>query len=187
MDTPEVAIARYAARISTWALALSGGSLCVALCVFVLELRRWFDEGVRLSMSVMVDAQLYGAIQKDENTYLAITVTNRGSAATTITHMVLYDYPTRFGRWVPSRPRRIVRWLKKHWPKTFLVSNTGNLPLPHLIEPGRNWHGMAVYTPELEEMINRGRLYVGIVGSHSGKTLFKRVRRWTLPKNTKVA
>ena len=50
-------------------------------------------------MSVMVDAKLFGGIQQDDDTYLAITVTNRGSAATTITHMVLYDYPTRFGRW----------------------------------------------------------------------------------------
>ena len=103
MDSPEVAVAHYAANISLWALGVSGGSLCVALCVFVLELRRWFNEGVRLSMSVMVDAEIFGAGQQEGNIYVAVTVTNRGNAATTITHMVLYDYPSQFALRLPSR------------------------------------------------------------------------------------
>ncbi len=187
MDTPEVAVARYAARISLWALGVSGGSLCVALCVFVLELRRWFDEGVRLSMSVMVDTETFGGHQ-DSNTYLAVTVTNRGNAATTITHMVLNDYPSRFGLWLPSR---LCRRIKSQRPQTFVVVNPilPGMPgqLPFVLEPGRNWHGMAVHTPELERMIEAGRLYAGVVGSHSNKTLLQRVRRWTPPKNAKTA
>ena len=187
MDTPEVAVARYAARISLWALAVSAGSLSVALGVFVLELRRWFDEGVRLSISVMVDAETFGGGHQDGNTYIAATVTNRGTAATTITHMVLYDYPTQFALWLPSR---LCRRLKSQRPKTFVVVNPilpGMLgQLPFVLEPGRNWQGMAIHTPELEHMIEAGRLYVGVIGSHSDNTLFRRVRRWKPPQDAKA-
>ena len=186
MDTPEVAVARYAARISLWAFGVSALSLCVAFAVFALELRRWFDEGVRLSMSVMADAILVGGGPQDDKAYLAIIVTNRGDAATTITHMVLYNYPTDLALWLPKRPRFLVRWFKKHQPKTFIV-NTTDMPPPYVLEPGRNWHGRAVHTPELETMIKAGRLFVGVIGSHSDKILFMRVRRWTPPKNTKAA
>ncbi len=186
VDTPELAVARYAARISLWAFGISGLSLCVAFALFVLELRRWFSEGVRLSMSVMSDAILVGGGLEDKKTYLAITVTNRGDAATTITHMVLYDYPNRLAVWLPKRPRFITRWFKKYQPTTFIV-NTIDMPPPYALEPGRNWHGKAVHTPELEAMIKAGRLFVGVIGSHSDKILFMRVRRWLPPKNTKMA
>jgi hypothetical protein len=50
MDSPEVAVAKFAARVSEWALVVSGASLLFAACAFALELRRWFDEGVKLSI-----------------------------------------------------------------------------------------------------------------------------------------
>jgi|SRR5271165_1583247 len=193
MDSPEVAVARYAAKISLWAFGISAGSLVVAACAFVLELRRWFDEGVKLSMSVMPDAKLLGGGVQDDKMYLAITVANRGAAATTITHMVLYNYPDRLSLFLSKfpivifkRPRFLWRWFAKHGPQTFIV-NTVRMPLPHVLEPGRNWHGMAVHTPETDKMIGNGRLFVGVIGSHSGKTLFRRVRRWTPPKDAKPA
>lgn len=185
MDTPEVAVARYAARISLWAFGISFASLCVAFGVFLLELRRWFDEGVRLTMSVMVDAKFFGGVIQDDKAYLSITVTNRGSAATTITHMVLYDYPNRLSLFLSKCPRFVRRWFKKHQPQTFVV-NTVQMPPPYVLEPGRNWHGMAVHTPQLEQMIDAGRLFVGVIGSHSDKTFFPRVRRWTPPEDTKT-
>jgi hypothetical protein len=103
-----------------WAFGISAGSLVVAACAFVLELRRWFDEGVKLSMSVMPDAKLVGGGVEDK-TYLAITVANRGTAATTITHMVLFNYPGRLSLFLSKlpivifkRPRFLWRWFAKH-------------------------------------------------------------------------
>lgn len=168
-----------------WALGVSISSLCVSFAAFALQVRRWLDEGVRLSMTVMADAQTFGSGVQDENTYLVITVTNRGSAATTLTHMVVYNYPDRLSLFLSKCPRFMQRWLKKHRPQTFIV-NTTQMPLPHLLEPGRNWHGMAVHTPELEKMIKAARLFVGVIGSHSNKTFFRRVRRWTPPKDAKA-
>jgi hypothetical protein len=191
MDSPEVAVAKFAARVSEWALVVSGASLLFAACAFALELRRWFDEGVKLSMSVMPEAKLYGGDLPDDNTYLALTVTNRGTAATTITNMVLYNYPSRLSfalSRLPSRlfrrPRFLWRWYARRGPQTFIV-NTTRMPPPHVLEPGRNWHGMATRTPELEKMIAGGRLFVGVVGSHSDKPLFKKVQQWIPPKDTK--
>ena len=137
-------------------------------------------------MSVMVDAKFFGGITEDKKTYLSITVTNRGSAATTLTHMVLYNYPNRLSLLLSYWPRFLRLWFKKHRPQTFIV-NTVQMPLPHVLEPGRNWHGMAVHTPQFEQMIKGGRLFVGVIGSHSHKTLFQRVRRWTPPKDIEAA
>ncbi len=181
-DTPEVAVARYAATISLWALGVAGGSLIVAASLLILEVRRWFDEGVRLSVSVMVDAQFIGGPKKDDNTYIAVTVTNRGSSPTTITHLVLCNYPSRLAHQLPAH---LHRYFKRLRPQTFVVMHQGNMPLPHVLEPGRNWHGLALHTPDLNRMIDEGRLDVGIVGSHSDKTLFKHVRRWKPPEDSK--
>jgi hypothetical protein len=193
MDAPEIAVARYAAQISLWALYVSGGALFISACVFALELRRWFDEGVKLSMTIIPDAKLFGGARPDPNTYVSATVTNRGSAPTSITHMVLYNYRNRLARYVPGRliryaPSRLIPWIRKQLPQTFIVAATGAPgPLPYVLQPGHTWVGMATHTPELEQMIEAGRLYVGIIGSHSDKTLFKAVRRWRPPKDAKAA
>jgi hypothetical protein len=168
-----------------WALGVSIGSLCVSFAAFVLQIRRWFEEGVRLSMTVIAYAKFVGGGIQDENTYIAITVTNRGTAATTITHMVLYNYPDRLSLFLSKCPRFVRRWFRKHHPQTFVV-DTVQMPLPHVLEPGRNWHGMAVHTPELEQMIKATRLFVGVIGSHSSKTLSRRVWSWTPPKDAKA-
>ena len=102
MDAPELAVARYAAHISLWALYVSAGALFVSACVFALELRRWFGEGVRLSLSIMVGARIIGGLERDDRKYLSVTVTNRGSVPTTITHIVLFNYPNCLARHVPN-------------------------------------------------------------------------------------
>lgn len=101
-------------------------------------------------------------------------------------HMVLYNYRDRFSLFLSKCPRFMHRPFKKHLPQTFIV-NTTQMPPPHVLDPGRNWQGMAVHTPELEQMIKAGRLFVGVIGSHSSKTLFSRVRKWTPPKGAKAA
>ena len=160
MDTPEVAVARYAAQISLWALYVAGGALFVSACVFGLELRRWFDEGVRLSISIMVDVKIVGVGHQDDNTYVSVTVTNRGSAPTTVTHIYLYNYPNRLAQRVPNRASLRLKSLR---PETFFVIAIGHPgPLPYVLEPGRTWTGTAIQTPNVDRMIDGGRLYVGI-------------------------
>jgi hypothetical protein len=80
------------------------------------------------------------------------------------------------------------RWFKRLRPQTFVINAIGAPDqLPFVLQPGHTWVGMATHTPDVERMIVGGRLYVGIIGSHSDKTLFKRVRRWKPPKDAKAA
>jgi hypothetical protein len=111
-----------------WALSVSIGALCVSVAAFALQFRRWLDEGVKLSMAVIADA-LIGGATRDENTYIAITVTNRGTAATTITHMLLYNYADRLSLFLHF----LRRWFKKRRPSIVLV-NTVLMPLPYVLE-----------------------------------------------------
>jgi hypothetical protein len=144
-----------ATHIALWALVVSVGSLCVAFCAFALLLLRYFDEGVRLSLSVLVGARISGG---DPNKYLAVTVMNRGGAPTTITHMVLYNYPTDLARRVPVWLSWRVKWFR---PVTFIINSIGSPgPIPYLLEPGRMWIGRAIQKPDLDKMIEDGRLYV---------------------------
>jgi hypothetical protein len=168
---------------------ISCGSLFVAACALALELRRWFDEGVKLRINVMAEAKIAGGLRPDDNSYVAAHVANRGDAATTITHMYLEFFPTKFARFVGRLPLTLRRWIKKQKPKTFLVPNP-ILPgcvgtLPYVLNPGHDWHGMAIHTPELRKMIDSGRVYVCIIGSHSIKPVRGRVLISAPPENSR--
>jgi hypothetical protein len=152
----ELTVARYAAQISLWALWVSSGALFVAACAFGLEVRRWLDEGVRLRLSIMVGAKVIGGSQRDENKYLTVTVTNRGNAPTTITHFVLYDYPSRLARYLPQW---LYQRVKRFHAQTYIVNSIGAPEsIPYVLEPGRMWMGRATQTPDMERMIEGGRL-----------------------------
>jgi hypothetical protein len=180
VDSPEVEVARYAARISWWALTVSAGSMAATAAMFALELRRWFDEGVNLSLSVMAEARTIGGARQDQNTHLVLSVANRGSAPTTITHMVLYDYPGWFS-YLIGRKRPEVSVVLGPVPPDMIGHP------PYVLQPGAVWMGMANHTPELKRKIDGGRLYVGVVGSHARKPILKRVTRWKPPEDAKPA
>jgi hypothetical protein len=80
------ATAIYAAIVATGALAL--------------EIRRWFESGPKLYLTIMSQAQLFGTGQQDESEYLAARVTNRGDRPTTITSYGLHQYKSPFHRWL---------------------------------------------------------------------------------------
>jgi hypothetical protein len=185
LDDSELTVARYAAQISLWAFGVSAGALLVSALAFGLEVRRWLDEGVRLTLSVVVGARIIGGYERDDNKYLNVTVTNRGNAPTTITHMVLYNYPSKLARYMPWW---LYKRIKRFHAQTYLINTIGAPgPIPYVLEPGRMWMGRAIQTADLERMIEAERLYVGIICSHSERTLFKHVKReWTPPADAKT-
>jgi hypothetical protein len=161
-----------------WALVVYAGSLAATAALFSLEMRRWFDEGVRLSVAVMVDAQFYEGRLKIKHVcrYHGEQSRQRSSYADTYGPLEL----SNLARLPPSRPPQ--RCLKRHLPKTMIVPNPiGQQQLSHVSEPGRYWIGMVQQTPEPEEMIKGGRLYVGVIGSHKNKPSLKPVERiWSV-------
>lgn len=180
MDSPEVEVARYAARISLWALGISVLALVATAGSLALEVRRWFDEGVKLSLNVMTEANLVGGNRGDPNDYLLLTVTSRGNAPTAITHMMLYDFPTR-PAWLFRRRKSKTMII----PEPTLPGTMGQLP--HTLPPGQVRQGIVTHTPDLKQMIAAGRLHVGVVALHTDKPLLKRVRQWKPPKDAKAA
>jgi hypothetical protein len=145
--------------------------LLVAAFAFGLEFRRWLDEGVRLSVSVIVGAKIIGGYERDDNKYLNVTVTNRGNAPTTITHMVLYNYPSRLARWVPQW---LYRRVKRFHAETYIINAIGAPgPIPYVLEPGRMFCCLSGSTaPNSKERSTPGGCMSGsFVPTVSGRSL----------------
>ena len=83
---PEMTTAEW---ISVIALIISSGG-------FAIQARSWILSGPRLHLSIIADAML---IPDDgEGPRAALTVINRGTAPTMLTHMVVYLYRSRWRR-----------------------------------------------------------------------------------------
>ncbi len=161
----EVWVAIYAAIVATGAL--------------FLEVRRWVEGKARLHLNVMQNARAVNVPGTEENTYLHVTVVNRGAMPTTITHMTFQEFPTFIAR------------LRRKPSKAAFVANpnlpgTGEGQLPYELSPGARWGGAALQSEELNVWIAGGRLYLGIHASHSDRPTFVRLRRdRAIPKGAK--
>lgn len=145
-------IASYAAIVSTGVLSL--------------EVRRWFESAIRLSVTMMPEAKMTD--DPSDRTYLAVFVVNRGPTPTTVTHMTLHEYPSLW-----ARLRGKASW-------NAIVPNpapAGHPNIPQQVDPNARWVGMAVYDDDLMERRKRGHLYVAIQATHSDKATLKRVPR----------
>lgn len=105
----------YAAIVATGALAL--------------EVRRWFESGVRVRLTC---SHVYSAPHFDQHAVLA-ELTNIGDAATTLTGMELWGYP--------SRIHALFGMSQSRTPCFNTSSFAGEGVLPHVIEPGQTWRG----------------------------------------------
>ncbi len=160
----EGSVAAYAAIVATAALAL--------------EIRRWLESGVRIALSTMPGAILVGGAlnqgQKRDR-YLGLTASNRGDVATTITHMVLFNY----GSWRNRLTRNPI--ISAIVPEP--TAHSGQ-PFPCFLEPGRYFHGLALYSPELESWIETGWLYVGVICTHDVDPILVRVKKTPIVSRT---
>jgi hypothetical protein len=89
---PETWIAVYAAIVATAAV--------------VLNFRSWFEKRVRLNLTVIPDAVLFGGHGVDtEKDVMSVTVVNRGGQMTTLTHLVILRFDSFWKRWrmTPSK------------------------------------------------------------------------------------
>lgn len=148
-------IAIYAAIIATGAL--------------FLEVRRWFEDQVHLSMHVGADMQLFNVPGYEDRTIVSVTVRNRGSRVTTLTNLTLMQFGSPWRRWKQLAGRAAVVPSPE-------IPGTGR-GLPYVLEPGREWMGMIAQTPELEDWIKTDALFCGVYASHRDKAIIKKVRR----------
>ena len=147
--------------IAVIAIVVSSGALA-------LEIHRWFESGPRLHLSIMADAMKFGGgVTDDDEVRIAVTVINRGNVPTTLTHFIVTRYENIFQK------------LRKKPTFAGIVGNPAPFPglpgLPHEVGANQSWTGMVNYKPNLMEARKLGKLYVGIVASHSNMTFYQRV------------
>jgi hypothetical protein len=151
----------------------------VGTSAFLLNLKAWFDSGVKLHLSLIADGMTIGAgPQFDEDDLNLLTVTNRGDAPTVITNMVLFDMRSLWQRWriKPAKSYVIPTPQLKGYP----------LNLPSDLEPSKRWVG-AIRKREVKFNLHDGHHYTGIYASHSNIPYLVRIPKTAnkLPKGTK--
>lgn len=139
----------------------------VATAAFVLEVRRWFDSRPRLVVSADTGYKI--TTKPLENSYLSISVVNRGSAPTIIRMVSMHYYKNS---WDHLR-RKVV--------KSFVIPRPaveGTIyTLPYKLDPNGEWSGHAIQNSELDEMIEKGALYVRIHTTHRDRAYSVRVKK----------
>lgn len=146
----------------------------VATGALFLEVRRWAESGARIAISVWSEAILLNVPGHDpEETYISVTVVNRGSSPTTITNFGLMEFRHSLAR------------VRRRSSKSAIVTNpavvAGMPGLPHVLVPGAQWQGMARHNDELVKWMDSGKLYVAIFASHSDRAAVQPVPKRKKP------
>ena len=92
---------------------------------------------MKLKLSLMDNAKMFGGgpSKKSPDGQIALIATNQGSAATTITHMVMLEFPSLFRR-LRIRPERTATV-----PSPQLPGYPSNIPGE--LAPAHQWFGMS--------------------------------------------
>lgn len=153
--------------LATWVTA------GMAFAALALEVRRWFESGVKLNVTYMLDAI---TIPEDGKTYIVITVSNRGDTATTITNLGFQAYKSK---WQRFRNKSF---------KAFIANNPApHQPIPFMLMPGGRWMGMCIETEMVTEFLDSGHLWAEIYATHADKPASVRLTRRPKPKGEKLA
>jgi len=128
----------------------------LATIVFLWEIYKWFRSGARLRISAAKDMQVLGADGGlNDVLHVFLTVHNVGSAVTTITHLVGYNYKNHFFAFTGRRSG------------VFVVSPGSTAVYPHVIEPGKTWTAV-VPQSDFEIASKNGKImHVGVIHSMS--------------------
>jgi hypothetical protein len=137
----------YAAIVSTSAL--------------LLNFKNWLDSGAKLKLTLMDNAKMFGgggATKKSPDGQIALIVTNQGSAATTITHMVILEFPSLLRRW-RIRPARTAIVASPQLP-----GHPSNIPGE--LAPAHQWFGMSNDPALTYPDARNGKFYLGVYATN---------------------
>jgi hypothetical protein len=146
---PETWVAIYAAVIGTSA--------------FLLNLKSWFDSGVKLKLHLAPDSMtLGGGPELDEKNLIILYVTNRGDAPTVVKSMVLFEVSSRWQLLLFNVTYSLRWWRWKVNPKAnYMIPNPqlkGYPPnIPSALEPSKMWTGALRERPDIISDFYTGR------------------------------
>lgn len=154
-------IAIYAAVVATGAL--------------FLEIRRWFESGPRIRLSMIPEARTtadIGLPDDEREDFVLLTVVNYGDSPITITNIVIYQYSGLYS------------YLRNNPEIAAIVPNNPPQEVPYTLGLAQIFHGKIHRTIDFKRMVETGWLFVGICASHREKPYLKRM---PLPKKNKNA
>jgi hypothetical protein len=152
----------------------------IGTSAFFLNLKSWWDSGVKLSLSIMADGMTIGAGPAfDEQDLIILTVTNRGDAPTVITNMIVFEILSPLQRWRirPAKSYVITNPQLKGYP----------LNVPSDLEPSKRWTGAIRKRDDLGIDLHDGRHYTGVYTSSRDRPYLIRIPKKstaTLPEGT---
>lgn len=143
----------------------------VATSAFFLNLKSWFESGVRVRLSVISDGMIIGGDPAyDERDLVILTVVNRGDAPTMITTMVVLEINSWYQLWRvrPAASYMIPNPQAKGHP----------LNVPADLDPGKKWTGFVrSRQDEPKRNFRDGWHYVGVYTTTRNRPYLKRIRR----------
>jgi hypothetical protein len=147
-------IAIYAAIVSTSAL--------------LLNFKSWFDSGVKLKLSLMDNAKMIGgASRSSPDGQIALIVTNQGTAVTTITHMVILEFPSLYRR-LRMRPARTAMVASPQMPG-YPSNIPGELPA------AKQWFGLSNDPALTYPEARNGKFYLGIYATNRDRPYLTKI------------
>lgn len=153
-------VALYAAVVSTGALAL--------------EIRRWFESGVRITLSYVIGAMLVPS-SDEQKRHIIVTASNRGELPTTIDNFGLLAYPSRIAR-LFGKPNF-----------SAIVNQPAHAqPIPFFLGPGARWTGMCVQDKELERLLDSRLVWAAVYTTDADRPTMIRLLRRPEPKGKKI-
>ena len=140
----------------------------IGTSAFALNVRAWFESKPRLHVSLIPDGVVGGGgPDVDETDLVIVNVTNRGRVPVYITNLVIFEFQSRYARWLrrPTLTGVVAQPNLKGRP----------LNIPCLLEPSRIWVGVARKHSDKIRNMHTGNVYVGVCTSHREKPIFRRI------------
>jgi len=151
-----------------WIGAITGsiGTL-TGVSALLWDLYKWKHSGAKLKVTASPGMALVNVPNIGPNErFISVTVTNSGQSKTTVTTLGFFYFE--------SDPNRK---LEKATPtqQMVVVDQGFGQQLPHVLEPGGQWTGLARQSKEVERMARTGYLYAVISHTLSEQPVFARV------------
>ena len=135
-------------------LALWGA--LVATSVLVWDILKWKIEGPKINLFANAHIKVFGDESLEGKTFISIDIRNTGGGASTILKIGFVHFKNRWMRLLGRRSG----------PFYWVVKPRSQHELPHFLESGKFWSGLANQNEELENLSKKGFLHLAVQFSH---------------------